>query len=217
MSRRPFAKRVLTDSAQRSGADKIALRKAVLEAIGPDKASVLDAFAGSGKMHAAVWKDAASYIGCDKKFFFDKRTAYVCDNALLVASIDLARFNIFDLDAYGSPWDLALVISRRRAVAPGEKVGFVLTDGSSLKLRFGKTPKGLGVLSGITRARSATKADNMDVSTEALNGLARAMGCKLERRWRAAGKNSQSYTNYFAAVLTGLDDPAAYDAPPQPV
>ena len=202
VSRRPFSKRVLIDNAKRSAPDKIALRKAVLQAIGLENASVLDAFAGSGKMHAAVWREAKACVGCDTKFFWDQRTTYVCDNALLMGVIDLWRFNVFDFDAYGSPWDLALTLSRRRKVAPGERIGVVLTDGSSLKLRFGKSPNGLGKLSGLTRARSATKQDNMDVSTAALNGLARAMGCRIERRWRANGKNSQSY---FAIILTGLE------------
>ena len=192
---------VKTDNARRSHDDKVALRRAVLDHIGPANAAVLDAFAGAGLMHKAVWREAKSYVACDKKFFFDARTAYVCDNALLVRVIDLARFNVFDLDSYGSPWDLALIIARRRIVAPGEQVAFVFTDGSSLKLRFGATPNGLGTLSGLTRARSATKKDNLEVSTEAINGLARTMGCIVERRWRAQGKHSQSYTNYLAAVL----------------
>jgi hypothetical protein len=44
----------------------VAIRRNVLGAVGRDK-GVFDAFAGSGEMFSAVWKDAAHNTGCDQK------------------------------------------------------------------------------------------------------------------------------------------------------
>jgi hypothetical protein len=45
---------------------KVAIRRNVLGAVGRDKGG-FDAFAGSGEMFSAVWKDAAHNTGCDQK------------------------------------------------------------------------------------------------------------------------------------------------------
>ena len=196
--------------------DKVAIRNRVIELIGPDKAFVLDAYAGAGVMYRAVWNRAARYTACDRKFFFDKRTAYVCNNELLFKVIDLSRFNLFDLDAYGSPWENCLTIAKRRVVSPGERIGIVLTDGSSLKLRFGSAPTAINELTGIGRARSATKKDNTDVAIACMDGLARKMNCRIERRFMALGRGSQpgqpggldSRMGYYGLVLVGLEPEA---------
>ncbi len=48
---------------------KTAIRARVLEAIGADKARVFDAFAGAGVAYYTVWNRAASYVGCDLKWY----------------------------------------------------------------------------------------------------------------------------------------------------
>ncbi|HVH77139.1 MAG TPA: hypothetical protein VM755_19655 [Stellaceae bacterium] len=45
-------------------------------------------------------------------------------------AIDLAPFNLFDFDAWGSPWEHVAILCARRPVQPGERIGLVLTDGS---------------------------------------------------------------------------------------
>ena len=91
---------------------KITIRRNVLAEVGAEHASVFDAFAGEGRMHAAVWCEAARYVGCDTRFFTDDRPAFVADNRRVLRAIDLAAFNVFDLDSYGSPWEQAYIIAR---------------------------------------------------------------------------------------------------------
>lgn len=92
-----------TDNAPGRVKAKIELRGEVLAWIGPDQAQVFDAFSGDGGMHAAVWHAAAGYVGCDEKWYRDERTTFVADNRRVMRAIDLARFNVFDFDAYGAP------------------------------------------------------------------------------------------------------------------
>jgi len=105
---------------------KIALRRSLLEGV-PDP-SVLDLFCGSGTIYSSVYRDrVAQYTGVDSVKVHDRDLCELQDNASWVLSNDIGAYNVFDLDAYGSPWLLALKIA--------EKVGrrpWVLfaTDGS---------------------------------------------------------------------------------------
>jgi hypothetical protein len=109
------------DNHAHSAADKAEIRRLVLEAVGPGS-RVFDAFAGTGQMFAKAWKGAGGYVGCDMRFVRDDRTAFVADNRRVLRAIDLAPFNVFDLDAYGSPWEQVLIIAARRPVAPAHQV-----------------------------------------------------------------------------------------------
>lgn len=124
-----------TNNHRKSRSDKIELRRRVLEVM--PEARVLDAFAGSGSMYRNVWCAAASYVACDQRWYPDERLAYVVDNRILLRNIDLQPFNVFDLDAYGSPWEQVAIVCARRKVAPGELIAMVLTDGSRLNLKMG--------------------------------------------------------------------------------
>src|SRR5256885_790586 len=89
------------DTGARARSAKVDIRRRVMEALG--SAAVFDAFAGAGEFYRLVWREAASYVGCDKRYFPDDRRAYVADNRRVLRAIDLDAFNLFDLDAYGSP------------------------------------------------------------------------------------------------------------------
>src|SRR5262252_2796473 len=102
---KPFSTK--TNTAPIARAAKIEIRRNLLAAIKP--ARVFDAFAGAGELHDAVWCEAAEYVGCDEKWFRDHRLMYVADNRRVLRAVDLTAFNIFDLDAYGSPWEQALI------------------------------------------------------------------------------------------------------------
>lgn len=120
MNRRLQFHRSLGIPAKRESSNigaKIKIRENVLLAIGTDRASVFDAFAAAGELHKAVWHRAHSYVGCDLQFFRDDRMAFVADNRRVLRSIDLAQFNLFDLDAFGSPWEQAYIIAKRRPLA----------------------------------------------------------------------------------------------------
>jgi hypothetical protein len=192
---------VAVDNHPRTAGDKARLRELVLAEV---DAPVFDAFAGSGEMFRRVWHKAPGYVGCDLRWFpEDPRLAFVADNRRVLRAIDLARFGIFDLDAYGSPWEQVVIIAGRRSVRPGERIGLVLTDGSSLKLKMGGAPKALALLCGMRASATGLGSSHDELITRATRGLARRMGCDLVRAWRARGK-SAARVIYLALVLEGL-------------
>lgn len=191
-----------THNASRGRAAKVEIRRRVLEAIGPERAGVFDAFAGRGEMHREVWHGAARYVGCDLEWHRDKRRVFVADNRAVLRSLDLSAFNIFDLDSFGSPWEQALIVAARRKVAPGETLGLVLTEGSGLKLKMGGVPRALALLCGVpTRVARANRLED-DMIRGAVRGLAGRMGCRVLKEWRA-GTDQRSAMRYLGLVLEG--------------
>lgn len=182
---------------------KVSVRRHVLEEIGAENAAVLDCFAGAGHMHRAIWSKASSYTGVDERFFFDQRTAFVADNRILLRSIDLTPFNVFDLDAYGSPWEQALIIAKRRPTKPGSRIGIVLTEGSSLSLQFGFLPSELSQITGIPSKAAGVSRSKPEIMERAIVGLAKLMGCRVVRRWQALGKSGARLL-YIGLVLEAL-------------
>ena len=184
-------------------AAKIQLRKLVLDEIGADEAHVFDAFAGRGEMYRAVWNVAASYVACDQDWYSDERLAFVADNRRVLRSIDLAPFTVFDLDAFGSPWEQALIIAARRHVRPQERLGLVITEGSGLNLRFGGMPGALRQVAGLAGIPAAGKAGRAELLDQCISGLCRRMRCKLVRRWDARGFGGSSLV-YLGLVVEGI-------------
>ena len=180
---------------------KVEIRERVLQFVGAGKARVFDAFAGVGELHEAVWRLAAHYEGCDSKLYLDKRTMFCADNRRVLRCIDLALFNIFDLDAFGSPWEQAGIIAARRPVAKGERLGLVLTLGEGLKLKLGGMPPALGRLAGFTRGVPGALRDG-EIADRAIRGIARRMGCEIAHRWQAERKRG-SNTRYVGLALRG--------------
>lgn len=160
---------------------------------------VFDAFAGPGVMHAAVWKDAAGYVGCDSKWFNDDRLCFVADNRRVLRCIDLSPFTCFDLDAFGSPWEQALIIAARRPTKSGERIGLILTEGTSLKTRMKGMPGALGQAAGVNKA-ATYGATHDELVDRALYGVARRMRCEVVRHWRAVGVTG-AQMRYVGAVL----------------
>ncbi len=185
---------------------KVEIRRNVLEAVGRD-AAVFDAFAGTGEMFRNVWRDARAYVGCDLEWHRDGRVAYVADNRRVMRCIDLGAFTIFDLDAHGSPWEQATILAARRTVAPGERVGLVITEGSTLDLKRGNLSRALaglvrmhGHLNGMTRWQD-------EILTLAINEVASRMGCAVEARWQATLGKSAAGMIYVGLVLRGRAAP----------
>ena len=189
-----------TDNTSRAEQAKVTIRRHVLQALDGDT-HVFDAFAGEGHMHDAVWADATSYIGCDMRFFRDSRLAYVADNRRVLRSLDLRRFNIVDLDAYGSPWEQVYILASRRTLAPGERLGLILTEGTALKLKMGGIARGLSLLSGV-KAQSGLGRMQDEVIDRALLRTAAMMGATIRSRWQATGKTG-SRMIYCGVVLQG--------------
>ena len=187
---------------------KVQIRRNVMAAIGI--VSVFDAFAGDGGMWRGVWCEARRYVGCDLEWYRDARLAYVADNRRVLRAIDLREFNVIDLDAYGSPWEQALIVADRRPVAPGEKIGILLTEGSGLKLKMGGFPGALRMLAGIRSGAvgGGTGASRAELNDRAIAGLAKRMNCTVLHRWEAHGKTGTCMA-YIGLVMQGKEIPQA--------
>lgn len=161
---------------------KIALREQVLTEIGANQAHVFDAFAGAGMMYRHVWHCAASYAGCDLEWYPDQRLAYVADNRRVLRTVDLSPFNIFDLDAYGSPWEhLLILVNRKPMTADGWWA--VMTVGEGFSIKLGGMPLALRQLLGLQSVPAG--ASRVDYTRDALNGVAKMMNATVGRHLQA--------------------------------
>ncbi len=192
---------VKTDNNPQGFKAKVKIRRLVLEAVGADKA-VFDAFGGSGKMFSEVWKDAAAYTGCDLKPQRDSRLMFCADNRRVMRAIDLAKFGIVDLDSYGSPWEQAIILSDRRRVAAGELFGLILTEGAGFAYKSNVVPTAIAILTGLRAGIVGLGKKQDAVIDKAIAGLARRMGCTIEKRWQATGTTG-SAMRYIGLVLKG--------------
>lgn len=182
---------------------KVQARLNVLDEIGPERAHVFDAYAGPGEMYRGAWHLAASYVGCDAEWFPDERRVFVADNQLVLRALDLAGFNVFDLDAFGSPWECATILAARRRVKPGELVGLCLTDGSGLRLKLSGVPHALARLCNISGTIKLANRGHGVMFDRALAEIARRMGAEVVRRW-SASTGQRSAMRYESCVLRGL-------------
>jgi hypothetical protein len=192
---------VKTDNNPQAFRAKVSIRRSVIDAVGRDK-GVFDAFAGSGEMYSAVWKDAAFYTGCDQKLQRDGRLMFCADNRRVLRAIDLAPFSIFDLDSYGSPWVQAIIIADRRRVAAGELLGLVLTEGAGFAYKSNIVPEAIAVLTGLRTGIVGLSKKQDAVIDKAISGLARRMSCTVEKRWQAEGRTGAAM-RYIGLVLKG--------------
>lgn len=187
------------DNHADSFADKVEIRQRVLDAVG---GRVFDGFAGSGHMWSAVWRNADGYEGCDEKYYPDARLMFCADVHRVLRNIDLQRFSIFDFDAYGSPWQACVILAARRRVAPGARIGLVLTEGSGLGLKFGSMAGALTALAKV-RKQPGVGRHGKEIAARAIAALARRMNCRIESTWRAERPQGSAML-YFGVVLVGL-------------
>lgn len=106
--------RSLVACENRSPGRKIALRRWLIEKCG-DAPRVLDCFGPRGLMFERVWRDAA------EKYDGTTGGAYTW-----LTRNNLDDWNIFDLDAFASPWECVEAIGEKTR---GRAVGIVATDG----------------------------------------------------------------------------------------
>jgi len=91
----------------------------------------LDLFCGGGE----IWKNmyvGLPYVGVDSKIQNDERETISCDNRRLLRHVafNVRDYNVFDLDAYGMPWEQWwLVVHRLGKLKPQERIVVFLTDG----------------------------------------------------------------------------------------
>lgn len=197
---------IKTDNNPRAFAAKVTIRENVLKTIG-DKVNVFDAFAGGGEMYSAVWRSAFAYTGCDLKRQRDSRLMFCADNRRVLRAIDLAPFNLFDLDSYGSPWEQAIIIADRRKVLAGELVGLALTEGNGFAFKSNVMPHAIRLLTGLRPGVVGLSLKQDSVIDRALAGLAKRMRCTVMKRWQAHGKTGAAM-RYMGVVLKGIEAPS---------
>lgn len=192
-----------TDNNPHAIKAKADLRQRVLDAVGRP-AGVFDAFAGSGQMFSAVWRQADHYVGCDLKWIRDGRLMFAADNRRVLRAIDLDPFRVVDLDSYGSPWEQAIIVADRRRVAPGELFGLVLTEGAGLAYKANVMPAAIRVLTGLKPGIVGLGRKQDSIIDRAIAGLVKRMRCTVVKRWQAdAGKGGTSM-KYIGLVLKGV-------------
>jgi hypothetical protein len=104
---------------------KIALRDWLLQRLGgADECRVLELFGGQGVLHDACYTDAKAHLAFDLKKV-NRPTWLQGDNRVLLQT-RVNGWDLYDLDAYAIPWQLAYDICRMRE--PGV-FGFALTCG----------------------------------------------------------------------------------------
>lgn len=196
-----------TDNRPHALAAKIEIRSNVLAAMGD--AEVFEAFCGRGEMYRAVWSKARGYAGCDiVPWRHTDPPRFVADNRRLMRCLDLSRFNVFDFDAYGSPWEQMEILAHRRTWARGERVGMALTDGGLMKLRFGgNTPGAIARISGVTKALSSERAAK-DITNATLRAWLDMTRLRVTKLWKAesatAAQGTRTSMLYLGFVAEGV-------------
>jgi len=110
------------------------LKAAIRTEFLPPNAQVLDLFCGRGTMYDRVYQNnATGYVGIDRKRLRKESCFIQVNNQTYIKENDLNRFNVFDLDAYGSPWKLLLLLGPK--LGQNETTIF-LTDGLKSHLRI---------------------------------------------------------------------------------
>jgi hypothetical protein len=107
---------------------KAELRLRLVDALGgPASCRVLETHSGPGEMHRLVYNGVHDWLGIDADL--ESPNAIHHDNREVMRAIDLSRFNLLDVDAFGSPWEQLWLFAQRRSIAKGEKIGLALTSG----------------------------------------------------------------------------------------
>ena len=177
---------------------KCDIREYVMSQI--DRQSVLDIFCGTGEMYNSVWHKAMNYQGIDKVKFFDCRNTLCGDADKLIRRVDLTRFNIFDIDSYGSPYEILDYLTQ--TIRPSGDVAFVITDGISIDLRLGRVCKGIRNLVGIENhvLKRASKMHDDIINIIAIE-VSKRLKMRISSIRIAKGKTGASM-RYWSITLT---------------
>lgn len=118
-----------------SPARKIYLRKKYL----PKNAVILDCFCGSGIIYRGCYEGVKEYHGLDKNKVHDSALCEIANNQVWIRKNDINKFNVFDLDDYGTPWVLLFAILKK---TNQKEITVFVTDGLVLHTKLtGKIPR----------------------------------------------------------------------------
>jgi len=136
-----------TKNAPTNAKEKI--RTSVLDYI--QEPSVLELFCGSGVMYSKVWYKCNSYIGVDIEPQNDHRMTVSCDAFEYAKSANIEGINVFDIDAFGSPYKCLLAIIKRLKKANIEnRIAFCITDGIEIDMRMSNIQYEMAELAGVS-------------------------------------------------------------------
>lgn len=200
------------DNAADMTASKVSMRRWCVAELG-GTATVLDAFAGEQHLRRASYP-GLPWRGIDvRKLGPDQ---YVGDNRRVLRAIDLRPFNLFDLDAYGEPFEQAAVIATRRPLAPGERAAMLLTI-SLFRIKLGEHSKILEAILGTPKGLACVPAAMLAVDRAEAWIVNRWRGTTVARR-RALGHTNIGMV-YDALIVEGRavdPQPASAGTPPPP-
>lgn len=178
---------------------KVELRQSVLERLGVDSPRVLDCFCAGGEMWRAAYGGTDNYLGLDKNQFDDERRTVVCDNTRFLRhySLDLDQFDVFDLDAFGSPAYPLAIICQRLRWSRVDKVAVFLTDDN----KRGALPSGLLNYLGLERGGGGAQYDVDDVLSMLISASCAAAGAEPLGVIRAMNKSKGAGMRYIGYVM----------------
>lgn len=109
-------------------------------------------------MWSCAYGGTPNYLGLDRTAYTDERRTIVCDNTrfLRLRNLDLDQFDVFDLDAFGSPAYCLAIICRRLRWTRVNQVGILLTDGTGFNAKMNSVSSALLAYLGLSRHRGAS-------------------------------------------------------------
>lgn len=185
---------------------KIQVRKDLLLSLkeeGVISPRILDAYCGSGVMWEKAYDSTSNYVGLDSKQWDDKRMTIVCDNRryLRHCETDLNQFDIFDLDAYGSPAEALYLVCRKLSWQRTKTVGIVLTVGTGFNAKMNGTPIALlNYLSVSPHKHASVQQDHAEniIQMTILNMADEANAYPRKIKWvRTRSRNEMTYISYL--------------------
>lgn len=154
---KPIGQRAAGRGKENSSAStKIELRRWLVGELG-GAPRILDCFCAAGEMWRRAY-DAPGpdpYLGLDKEQYDDARATIVCDSRRFLrhVDVDLGAWDLFDLDAFGTPLEHLAIICERLRPAAGRRVGFALTDGTGWNAKLNSVNGGALEFLGLRRHR----------------------------------------------------------------
>lgn len=126
---------------------KISIRQELLSLL--DQPIVLDMFCGEGHIYESCYKDkCVQYLGLDDTKVHNPDICIICDNEQYVNKNDVSEFNVYDSDAYGNGWKLAMLCAKQ---TKSSQFVIFITDGLDNNLRIGGQVRFVRSVLGIPR------------------------------------------------------------------
>ena len=154
-------------------------------------------------MRGLAYGGVADWVGIDTDP--ESPDAIHADSRLVMRAIGLHRFNLFDLDAFGSPWEWVWIVSQRRRPEKGERVALAITNGhaGAVAARTKAQVSRQLIDAGITPGNANKWVSGKRGAELYAQRLVAAWfdGCVI-RRWLTAAANGGAW--YFGVILEGL-------------